>query len=130
MYEGLRRGSMEIWFTPEGSIFSQVEKKMLPCTATSEKTIISVVPGSRVHTVLDTPTDLHFATTQLNVGDMISGGVTRSVEIEWAKDETHVYLRATTRLQKREFEDIFGFECGQFIQGRMVRISASDVLFV
>jgi len=58
----------------------------------------------------------------LLVHDNISWGATRSVCIQFGRDSTHTFLKSVEPLRKTEFEDLFEFGPGDFIEGRIIRM--------
>ena len=69
---------------------------------------------------------LEWQRAHLDIPDAF-GGPSRLAEVDVAWHERMVFLRATQHLQKREFEEIFGFHVGGFVPGRVVSLR-EDVL--
>lgn len=59
--------------------------------------------------------------------DMLDGGPTRRVLVETARDAGSVLVKSVEHLQKREFEELFGFGVGQFVAGRVIALDASAI---
>ena len=60
----------------------------------------------------------------LVVGDGVSGGVTRSVEVLFFSKDDTTYIKAIKKLEKNEFETLFGFNCGEFVPNRVISVSS------
>lgn len=69
---------------------------------------------------------IDWKTIQLSISDIIRGGPTRSVIVDMFHDTQnhHIFLKTVQRLEKREFEEIFGFRVGEFVPDRIVRVDA------
>ena len=66
----------------------------------------------------------------LDINDIIQGP-TRTVIVDMFHDKTnhHIYLKTMQRLEKREFEEIFGFRVGEFVAGRIIRVDDKCLSF-
>jgi hypothetical protein len=65
----------------------------------------------------------------LVVNDGISGGTSRSVEVLFFSKNDTTYIKAIKKLEKNEFETLFGFSCGTFVPERVISIS-SNILHI
>ena len=70
--------------------------------------------------------NLFFKESMLYIPDSY-GGPTRSVKIHYCIDENRIYLKTIEQLAKREFEEIFGFNCGQFKLGKIISMPLSCI---
>ena len=57
--------------------------------------------------------------------DSIPLGSTKIANIKYAIDSDKIYLKAIKKIEKSEFEQIFGFRCGEFIPNRIISSSLS-----
>jgi len=55
------------------------------------------------------------------------GGPSRRVAIDSYITDDIIYLRTVEHLAKREFEEIFGFNCGSFVSGKIIAMPLSCV---
>lgn len=58
------------------------------------------------------------------------GGPTRTVVVHIAHIADKVFLKCVERLPKREFEELFGFQCGQHEIGRVASLDHSVLTHV
>ena len=63
----------------------------------------------------------------LFVNDRIPNGYSRDVVIEFAQDPQYTFLKTYEYLPKSEFEDLFGFQSGQFIKGRIIKLKSQYI---
>ena len=85
---------------------------------------ISREEGVKIRTIDDNelPSNIIWISAILDVHDNIYMGPTRSVLIEYCQDSEYTFLKTINPLHKSEFEFIFGFEQGEFIKGRVIRV--------
>lgn len=71
----------------------------------------------------------NFIRGNLIIQDIICGGPSRSVEIDYSiQTETGtIFLKTVEELPKREFEEIFFFGVGQFVRGRIISTSLENI---
>jgi len=55
------------------------------------------------------------------------GGPSRSVEIDSYILNEKIYLNTVSQLKKKEFEQLFGFKCGEFKVGKIISIPLNNV---
>tara|TARA_B100001989_G_C24550217_1_gene473927 strand:- start:5358 stop:5741 length:384 start_codon:yes stop_codon:yes gene_type:complete len=67
---------------------------------------------------------LNWKEATLVINDGISGGTTRSVDVLFFSNNDTTYIKAIKKLEKNEFEILFGFNCGSFIPGRIISVSS------
>ena len=61
----------------------------------------------------------------LVVNDGISGGTARTVEVLFYTKNNTTYLKAINKLEKSEYETLFGFGCGGFELNRVVSVPSN-----
>jgi hypothetical protein len=73
--------------------------------------------------------DSHIPWTIANfeVNDTIHQDSSKSAKVLYAIINDRIYLKAIVPFNKNEFEQIFGFSCGQFIKNRIISFSRSRV---
>jgi hypothetical protein len=54
------------------------------------------------------------------IPDSIPFGPVKLANIKYAIDSNRIYLKAIKKIEKSEFEQIFGFRCGEFIPNRII----------
>ena len=86
-----------------------------------------VTRSFRVTTIHRVRDDIEWQTVELNMPDMLDGGPTRRVLVETARDAESVLVKSVENLQKRDFEELFGFGVGQFVAGRVIALDASAI---
>ena len=62
----------------------------------------------------------------LEIPDSLPFGSSKIANIEYAFDSDRIYLKAVKKIEKSEFEQIFGFRCGEFIPNRIISSSLSS----
>ena len=68
------------------------------------------------------PSDVIWSQAMLLIRDSIYNGCSRGVLVEFAQDSEYTFIKSVNPLFKSEFEDVFGFESGEFIKGRIIRL--------
>ena len=61
----------------------------------------------------------------LVVNDGISGGAARTVEVLFYTKNSTTYLKAINKLEKHEYETLFGFGCGFFEINRVISVPSN-----
>lgn len=67
----------------------------------------------------------HWESAYLEIPDSVPLGSTKIANINYAIDSDRIYLKAIKKIEKSEFEQIFGFRCGEFIPNRIISSSLS-----
>ena len=58
---------------------------------------------------------------------MISGGNSGKVIVNYYQEEGITYLQTVEQLEKKEFEIIFGFNCGQFTKNKIISLDSKNI---
>ena len=73
------------------------------------------------------PKDISWNSAFLYIPDMISGGNSGKVIVNYYQEEGYTYLQTVEQLEKKEFEIIFGFNCGQFIKNKIISLNSTNI---
>ena len=76
------------------------------------------------------PTNITWSPVTLIVDDNIYYGTSRDVIVNLGQSQVspeYSFLQSVNPLYKTEFEDIFGFEPGQFVKGRIIRLLSEHI---
>ena len=68
---------------------------------------------------------MHWKRGILVINDGLSGGTTRSVEVLFCTENGTTYLNAINKLEKHEYEELFGFGCGSFEINRVISVPSN-----
>ena len=68
----------------------------------------------------------YFFSFYLEIPDSVPFGSSKIANIKYAIDSDRIYLKAIKKIEKSEFEQIFGFRCGEFIPNRIISSSLSS----
>ena len=90
--------------------------------------VLTLRKPCKVRDVAAAPLATTFSRARLVVVDDIRGGARRGVAVEIGRAGGTVLLKTVECLAKTEFEDIFGFGRGEFVEGRTVAVDAEDVV--
>lgn len=71
--------------------------------------------------------EIPWTIANFEINDIIPGGSSKSTRVLYAVINDRIYLKAIEPFNKNEFEQIFGFSCGQFIKNRIISFSRSHV---
>ena len=71
--------------------------------------------------------DIEWSQGQLIIDDMISGGKSSSVLVNFCLQKNKLLIQAIEKNNKHEFEIIFGFGCDQFIENQVIRLDSTFV---
>ena len=69
--------------------------------------------------------DVEWRLARFHVDDSITNGPQRTAIIEYTQVDQDILLKTVSPLTKREFEEIFFFSCGEFVEGRIIRTHES-----
>lgn len=64
---------------------------------------------------------------RLIINDMISGGQSSSVLVNFCVKKNKLFIQAIEKNNKHEFEMIFGFGCDQFIKDQVIELDSKFV---
>ena len=90
-------------------------------------TVQTIYTGGKKSVSTQDISNIKWQSAILFVNDNIYNGPTRDVVIEFAQDSEYTFLKTYEYLAKTEFEDIFGFQSGQFIKGRIVKLKSQHI---
>ena len=71
--------------------------------------------------------DIKWSQGRLIIDDMLSGGQSSSVLVNFCVKKNKVFIQAIEKNNKHEFEIIFGFGCDQFIKDRVIKLDSKFV---
>lgn len=71
--------------------------------------------------------DIEWSQGRLIIDDMLSGGQSSSVLVNFCVKKNKVFIQAIEKHNKHEFEVIFGFGCDQFIKDRVIKLDSTFV---
>ena len=71
--------------------------------------------------------DIEWSQGRLIIDDMISGGQSSSVLVNFCVKKNKVFIQAIEKNNKHEFEIIFGFGCDQFIKNQVIKLDSTFV---
>lgn len=73
------------------------------------------------------PNNISWSSAILYIPDMISGGNLGKVKINYYQEKDCTYLQTVEQLEKKEFEIIFGFNCGQFKKDKIISLGSFNI---